>query len=119
VAALLCTETEEADGIVCKAQKDLPTKRQSARGEVIEMINPALRGWVNYFRIGDSHRCFSMVKYWVEKKIRRHLMRARGRKGMGWKQWSKEWIYGTLGLFNDYRVGRQSLPKSAPASYVT
>jgi RNA-directed DNA polymerase len=68
------------------------------------MINPVLRGWVNYFRVGDSHRCFSMIKYWVEKKIRRHLMRARGRKGMGWKRWSREWIYGTLGLFNDYRV---------------
>src|SRR3954469_1234226 len=47
-------------------------------GKVIEMINPVLRGWVNYFRVGDSHRCFSMIKYWVEKKIRRHLMRARG-----------------------------------------
>jgi RNA-directed DNA polymerase len=83
-------------------------------GKVIEMIQPVLRGWVNYFRVGDSNRCFSMVKRWVEKKIRRHLMRARGRKGMGWKRWSKEWIYGTLGLFNDYRVGRQSLPKAAP-----
>ena len=58
-------------------------------GKVIEMINPVLRGWVNYFRVGDSHRCFSMVKHWVEKKIRRHLMRARGRKGMGWKRWSR------------------------------
>src|SRR3984957_13560876 len=88
-------------------------------GKVIEMINPVLRGWVNYFRIGDSNRCFSMVKRWVEKKIRRHLMRARGRKGMGWKRWSKEWIYGTLGLFDDYRVGRQSLPKAAPAPHVS
>jgi len=50
-------------------------------GTVIERINPILRGWVNYFRIGDASRCFSMVKRWVEKKIRRHLMRARGRKG--------------------------------------
>src|SRR6202051_646213 len=65
-------------------------------GKVIEMIQPVLRGWVNYFRIGDSHRCFSMVKRWGEQKIRRHLMRARGRKGMGWKWWSREWIYGTL-----------------------
>jgi RNA-directed DNA polymerase len=88
-------------------------------GKVIEMINPVLRGWVNYFRIGDSNRCFAMVKRWVEKKIRRHLMRARGRKGMGWKWWSREWIYGTLGLFNDYRVGRQPSPKAAPAPHVT
>jgi RNA-directed DNA polymerase len=88
-------------------------------GKVIEMINPVLRGWVNYFRVGDSHRCFSMIKYWVEKKIRRHLMRARGRTGMGWKRWSREWIYGTLGLFNDYRVGRQLISKADPAPYVT
>src|SRR6516165_1408047 len=70
-------------------------------GKVIERINPILRGWVNYFRIGDSSRCFSMVKRWVEKKVRRHLMRARGRKGMGWKRWSREWLHNTLGLFND------------------
>jgi RNA-directed DNA polymerase len=86
-------------------------------GKVIDEINPILRGWANYFRVGHSNRCFSMVKHWVEKKVRRHLMRARGRKGMGWKRWSREWIYGTLGLFNDYRVGRQSLPKAAPAPH--
>src|SRR5579864_5506494 len=27
--------------------------------EVIKVINPILRGWVNYFRIGHSGRCFS------------------------------------------------------------
>ena len=119
MATLLRAEAEEADGAVCEAQGDLPTKCQPARGKVIEMINPVLRGWVNYFRVGDSNRCFSMAKHWVEKKIRRHLMRARGRKGMGWKWWSREWIYGTLGLFNDYRVGRQPLLKAAPAPHVT
>ena len=73
-------------------------------GKVVEQINPILRGWVNYFRVGNSSRCFSMVKDWVEKKVRRHLMRARNRKGYGWKRWSKEWIYGRLGLFNEYQV---------------
>jgi RNA-directed DNA polymerase len=81
-------------------------------GKVIERINSILRGWVNYFRIGDSSRCFSMVKRWVEKKIRRHLMRARGRKGMGWKRWSREWLYNTLGLFDGYRVRRPWVPES-------
>src|SRR5713226_1545266 len=87
-------------------------------GKVIEVINPILRGWVNYFRVGHSNRCFSMVSQWVEKKVRRHLMRARGRQGMGWKRWSRDWICGTLGLFNDYRVGRGLLPKAQPASHV-
>jgi RNA-directed DNA polymerase len=88
-------------------------------GKVIEEINPILRGWANYFRVGHSNRCFSMVKHWVEKKVRRHLMRSRQRSGMGWKRWSREWIYGTLGLFNDYRVGRGLLPKAQPASNVS
>src|SRR6266851_4893576 len=86
-------------------------------GKVIEEINPILRGWVNYFRVGHSTRCFSMVRHWVEVKVRRHLMRARGRQGRGWKRWSREWMYGTLGLFNDYRVGR-SLLKAQSASHV-
>lgn len=73
-------------------------------GRVIELINPILRGWVNYFRVGHSCRCFSYVKDWVEKKIRRHLMRARKRKGFGWNRWSRDWLYLGLGLYSDYGV---------------
>jgi RNA-directed DNA polymerase len=83
-------------------------------GRVIEKINPILRGWVNYFAVGHSSRCFSFVKDWVEKKIRRHLMRARKRKGFGWRRWSRQWLYSELGLFNAYRVRRPE-PKVQPA----
>jgi RNA-directed DNA polymerase len=83
-------------------------------GRVIERINPILRGWVNYFAVGHSSRCFSFVKDWVEKKIRRHLMRARKRKGFGWRRWSRQWLYSELGLFNAYRV-RRPAPKAQPA----
>jgi RNA-directed DNA polymerase len=71
---------------------------------VIELINPILRGWVNYFAVGNSSRHFKLVKRWVELKVRRHLMRARKRRGFGWSRWSTSWIYATLGLFNGYRV---------------
>jgi RNA-directed DNA polymerase len=74
---------------------------------VIEEINPILRGWVNYFAVGHSSRCFSFIKLWVEKKVRRHLMRARGQQGFGWKRWSTKWLHDKLGIFNDYRVSRQ------------
>ncbi len=73
-------------------------------GRVITVINPILRGWVNYFRVGNASRCFAYVQDWVEKKVRRHLMRARKRRGFGWKRWSRTWLYSTLGVFNDYRV---------------
>jgi RNA-directed DNA polymerase len=72
--------------------------------DVIENINPILRGWVNYFRVGQSGRCFAVIKLWVEKKVRRHLMRARNLPGYGWTRWSKDWLYGPLGLFHDYQV---------------
>ena len=83
---------------------------------VIAEINPILRGWVNYFRIGNLSRCFSMVKRWVEQKIRRHMMSARQRPGMGWKRWSTQWIHGTLGVFNDYHLRRPVLGKAVPVS---
>jgi len=84
-------------------------------GRVIAEINPILRGWVNYFRIGQAARCFAAVRYWVEQKVRRHLMRARRRPGFGWKRWSRAWLHEALGLFEDYRVRYMSAPDSAPS----
>jgi len=81
---------------------------------VVELINPIVRGWVNYFAIGHATRCFGTVKDWLEQKVRRHLMRARNRRGFGWERWSKRWLYNELGLFNNYRV-RRLTPKALPA----
>jgi hypothetical protein len=81
---------------------------------VINLINPMLRGWVNYFAVGHSSECFSFIKDWVEKKIRRHLAHAQKRKGFGWERWNRQWLYDTLRLFNAYRVRRDG-PKVAPA----
>jgi RNA-directed DNA polymerase len=83
---------------------------------VIDRINPMLRGWVNYFAVGHSSKCFSFIRNWVEKKVRRHLAKARKRQGFGWKRWSRRWLYDALGLFDDYRArySRQPL-KAAPA----
>ena len=71
---------------------------------LVENINPILRGWVNYFAIGHSSRCFKFVQCWVEKKMRRHMIRARNRRGFGWERWSTQWLHDTLGLFNGYQV---------------
>lgn len=87
---------------------------------VVAKINPILRGWVNYFRIGHSTRSFAYVRHHVEKKIRRHLLRARGQKGHGWKRWSSAELVQEFGLFNDYRVRYYAVPaKALPAQEVT
>src|SRR5947208_2108581 len=80
---------------------------------LISLINPMLRGWVNYFAVGNSSECFTYIRDWVEKKVRRHLAHARKRKGFGWERWSRPWLYDTLGLYNSYRV-RHDGPKVAP-----
>ena len=71
---------------------------------IVDLINPILRGWVNYFRIGNSGECFGYIRNWVEEKVRRHLMRSRKSHGFGWHRWSRAWFYQTLGLFSDYGV---------------
>jgi RNA-directed DNA polymerase len=82
---------------------------------VVAKINPILRGWVNYFAVGQSSRCFKFVRTWVEGKIRRHLARASKRSGFGWKRWSRQWLYANLRLFNGYQVRRLPEPKASPA----
>ena len=95
--------------------------RSQPTEKVVAQINPRLRGWVNYFAWGNSGRCFNYIHDWVERKVRRHLMRSRQRKGFGWKRWSNRQIYEDLGLFDDYHVRRpiSSMAKALPVRYVT
>jgi RNA-directed DNA polymerase len=102
--------------LLAKLRQIFQRNASQSVSKVIELINPILRGWVNYFAVGHSSRCFSYIDDWVEKKIRRHMMRARKRKGFGWKRWNREWLYKTLGLFHDYHPRYyETSPKVAPA----
>ena len=104
-----------------KARKSLTQKlkaifrrfRSQPISRIVRIINPTLRGWVNYFRVGMSSQCFSYLKDWVEKKIRRHLMKARGYRGFGWDRWSRSWLYKELGLFRNYYVRYMPLESAA------
>ena len=95
---------QKRTALLQELKKVFRRSRSRPVAELIAEINPKLRGWVNYFRIGHASRCFAFVRQWVEKKVRRHLMRARNRRGFGWKRWSTAGLYDSLGLFADYRV---------------
>ena len=71
---------------------------------VRDLINPILRGWVQYFKIGDSSKVFGYVKDWLTRKIRRHLMKAKGKQGFGWKQWSTKGLYAVYNIYSDFKV---------------
>ncbi len=68
---------------------ELRTSRHLKVQEAIARINPILRGWVGYFRHGNSSRAFGSVKHHVERKVRRFAARQRGRKGFGFERWSR------------------------------
>ena len=96
--------------------KDVFRRYQSQPiNRVVQLINPILRGWVNYFAVGHSSECFSFIQDWVEKKVRRHMGRSRNRRGFGWKTWSRRWLYDELKLFSGYRVRHGPSMKVSPA----
>ena len=104
---LLVPKGMKRTALLGKLKQIFRVSRSQPVNGVIEKINPILRGWVRYFAIGNASRCFSYIRDWVEKKIRRHLARACQRRGFGWKRWSREWLYETLGLFSEYRVSHR------------
>lgn len=80
---------------------------------VKEVVNPCVRGWVNFFRWGNSARDLSFIKWQVDRKVRRFASRQRPKKrkgGRGWTTWSSREIYQEWGLYNDYRVSWSSVP---------
>jgi RNA-directed DNA polymerase len=77
-------------------------------GRVVALLNPILSGWVRYLASGEASRCFGFVKDWVEQKVRRHLRRARKRRGFGGDKWSRRWLSDRLGVNADQEVQRRA-----------
>jgi RNA-directed DNA polymerase len=73
---------------------------------VREVVNPMVRGWVNFFRWGNSGRDLSFVGWQVDMKVRRFASRQRPKRrgGRSWTTWSSKDIYEKWGLFSDYGV---------------
>lgn len=73
---------------------------------VREVINPRVRGWVNYFRWGHSSQDLKFVRWQVDTKVRCFASRQRPKRrgGCRWTTWSMQEIYKDWGLFQDYRV---------------
>lgn len=102
--ALLNPKKKKVQELRNKVKELLRNSRDKKVIEVIKELNPILRGWVNYYRIGHCSRILTQIKIWVERKVRRFARKAQKKFGFGWKEWSKEMIYDKWGLYDDYQV---------------
>lgn len=99
--------------ILREVRKELRVSRHLPVQEAVKRVNPIVRGWVNFFRRGNSSRALGSVKYHVERKVRRFAAKQRGIRGFGWQRWSSGVVYEQWGLFNDYRVVSTITPAKA------
>src|SRR5450755_575989 len=92
----------------CGSSKTCSAAPTRGSGNQLDQHDPM---WVNYFAVGHASECFGYIQDWVEKKIRRHMMRAPKRKSFGWTRWSRQWLYETPEAVQH----RWLQPKVAPA----
>lgn len=111
---LMRPRKKKVSELIDKVRTHLRKNGDKSVFQVVASLNPILRGWVTYYRIGHSSRVFSFIRQWVEKKVRRFARKAQGRMGFGLNQWSSEVVYGNWGLYNDYRI-RYHQVKAKPA----
>jgi RNA-directed DNA polymerase len=95
---------KKVTAVLRKVRDTLRVSQHLPMQAAVAQVNQILRGWVNYFRVGNSSQAFNKVKYQVERKVRRFAAKKSKRTGFGWKRWSSAIVYGTWGLFGDYRL---------------
>jgi hypothetical protein len=59
---LLLPKSKKRTALLGKLKEIFRVSRSQPVGGVNENINPILRGWVKYFAIGHSSRCFSYIR---------------------------------------------------------
>ena len=63
----------------------------------VDMVNPGVTGWANYFRHTNASQAFRGVQRFVNIRFRRYLTQRRKGRGFGWKRFPNSKLY-TMGL---------------------
>jgi RNA-directed DNA polymerase len=114
-----------------KIRKKLRDEWVALRGHsiptVIQYLNPIIRGWANYFRIGVARKCFESLDNWMFRRQVRYVEHTHPNKPKAWTQlhyWGKlnlqrndRWVFGdrTTGMhllkFSWFSIDRHVLVK--------
>ena len=66
--------------------------------ELIDEINPIIRGWGNYYRKAHVRKLFNRLNHWIRRRIWSH--RYKRWRNTGWKTLPESKLHGELGLVN-------------------
>ena len=102
--ALMMPSKKAQMSLRAKVRELTRRERNKKVEEVVQDINPVVRGWVNYFRIGNSSDAFHKAREHIVKRLMRYVRRGKLRRGFGWKELPSEVLYGRWKLYYDYRV---------------
>jgi len=67
--------------------------------EVRDRLNQQLRGWKEYFGLGDPWKAYEVLDQHVEERVRHFLRRRHKVQSQGTRQFSMKRIFGELGVF--------------------
>jgi RNA-directed DNA polymerase len=83
-----------------KDQVRAMTRRKApvTTSQLIEQINPVIRGWGQYYCKAHVRRLFLQLKAWIVRRIWSH--RHKRWRCTGWKSLPEKVLYGELGLVN-------------------
>lgn len=81
--------------------KTLTRRRNFALSQevVVNKVNEAVRGWVNYFHYGNCSEDFRKVREYRDERVRGYLRRRHGKKTRGYRAYPNKYLYGSLGLY--------------------
>jgi RNA-directed DNA polymerase len=77
--------------LTCKRNHTLPEEI------VIESLNEVARGWVNYFYYKHCSRSMSVLKYYLERRVKIFLKRKH--KQTSYAAYTYDYLYDSLGLY--------------------
>ncbi len=103
---------------------------------IVKRLNPIIRGWATYFRIGVATKTFSRLDHWMVTRELRYVQRRHPRKSHAWHkaryggklhpQKGDTWVFGNtqtgayLLLFRWFKIERHILTRLRlrPTSYM-
>jgi RNA-directed DNA polymerase len=76
-----------------------PHKHAESPERRVAALNRLLRGWAAYFNQGPVLPTYKLIRWYVQRRLQRWLVRRSGQAGTGYRQYPDGYLYETLGLY--------------------